>query len=239
VLQGLFIITFVIMLALPVVLVAVSGTATQAPWFTAMRLLGLEAFTLIFVNIVTGALARRFYRLYKARPFQRFHITCGALGFGMALAHGTIVLVEHHYRGHNAIWVVGPVALAMLAVTIFVALDRKRLPKVWRRIHQINYVIFIAVFIKAIAIGSDLTGSSGYMLALKILFIVYAVVAALATAERVRIYEVEARKKRERASASAGGQTRSRRRNWQTLQWGDNLHVITRHSHRVPGPCGT
>ena len=203
-LQGLFIITFVVMLALPVVLVAVWGTTTKAP-VTAMRLLGLEAFTLIFVNIVTGALARRFYRLFKARPFQRFHIACGVLGFGMALAHGIIVIVEQYYKGYNAIWVVGPAALALLAVTVFIALDRKRLPRVWRRIHQINYVIFIAVFIKAMVIGSDLTGNMGYVIAMKALFILYAVVAALATADRVRTYEVEARKKRERASASAGG----------------------------------
>jgi hypothetical protein len=206
-LQGLLIVTFVIMLALPVVLVAVSGTATQAPWFTAMRLLGLEAYTLIFVNIVTGALAWRFYRLFKPRPFQRFHITCGALGFLLAVAHGTIVLVEHHYRGHSAIWVVGPFALALLAVTVYVALDRKRLPGVWRRIHQINYLIFTAVFIKAMVVGSDLTGSLGYMIAMKALFILYAVVAALATAERVRMYEAAARKKHERASAAAVGRT--------------------------------
>jgi DMSO/TMAO reductase YedYZ heme-binding membrane subunit len=206
-LQGLLIVTFVVMLALPVVLVAVSGTATQAPWFTAMRLLGLEAFTLIFVNIVTGALARRFYRLFKPRPFQRFHITCGALGFLMALAHGAIVIVERYNRAYNAIWVVGPVALALLAVTIYVALDRKRLPRVWRRIHQINYLIFTAVFIKAMVIGSDLTGGLGYMIAMKGLFILYAVVAALATAERVRTYEAAARKMRERASAATGGNT--------------------------------
>lgn len=205
-LQGLFIITFIVMLALPVVLVVVSGTTARAP-ITALRILGLEAFTLIFVNIVTGALSQRFYRLFKPRPFQRFHITCGALGFLTALAHGTIVIVEQYYKGFKVIWVVGPVALALLAVTIFVALDRKRLHNVWRRIHQINYVIFTAVFIKAMVIGSDLTGNMGYMIALKALFILYAVVAALATAERVRTYEVAAREKRERASAPAGGGT--------------------------------
>jgi hypothetical protein len=204
-LKALLIAVFIIMLALPPILLAVSGTATQAPWFTALRILALEAFTLIFVNIFTGALARHFYGLFEPRPFQRFHIACGVLGFLMALAHGVIVIVQHHYRGHNAIWVVGPVALGLLAVTIFVALDRTRLPGVWRRIHQVNYVIFAAVFIKAMVTGSDLTSSGGYVTAMKALFVLYALIATLATVERIRIYGIDARRKRERASAAASG----------------------------------
>jgi DMSO/TMAO reductase YedYZ heme-binding membrane subunit len=139
--------------------------------------------------------------LFKPRHFQRFHIACGALGFLMALAHGAIVIAKQYFRGYNAIWVVGPVALGLLAITIFVALDRERLPHIWRRIHQINYLIFTAVFIKAIVIGFDLTKGKTYAIILnKVVFIAYAVLAALATAPRIWNHEVMAKRKRERAS---------------------------------------
>jgi DMSO/TMAO reductase YedYZ heme-binding membrane subunit len=141
------------MVALPAVVVAVSGGAGF--WlFTATRLLGLEAFTLIFVNIVTGA-----------------------AGFLMALAHGVIVLAKIYFKGYNAVWVIGPATTALLAVTVFAAMDRKRLPRVWRGVHQINYLIFLAVFIKAVAIGSDVSAPHGYATTLKVVFSIYLALA--------------------------------------------------------------
>jgi Kef-type K+ transport system membrane component KefB len=202
--RALLITAFAAMVLLPPVIVSISGSASEVPLFTALRILGLEAFTLIFVNIVTGALSRWFYRLFKPRNFQRFHIACGSLGFLMALAHGIIVVWKRYWSGYNAIWVVGPVALVLLAVTVFVALDRKRLKHVWRRIHQINYLIFMGVFAKTVVIGTDLATGRTYSLVLKTVFIIYAVVATLATVVRIWSYEVQARKKRTRAGLPTG-----------------------------------
>jgi DMSO/TMAO reductase YedYZ heme-binding membrane subunit len=41
-----------------------------------------------------------------------------------------------------------------MIVTMAVAANRKRLPQLWRRIHQLNYLIFAAVYIKAMLIGT-------------------------------------------------------------------------------------
>lgn len=202
-LKALLFAAFIAMLALPAVMVTLSGSAGFS-LFTATRVLGLEAFTLIFVNIVTGAESRFFYRLFKPRPMSRFHIATGAAGFLMALAHGVIVLAKSYFKGHSALWVIGPAALVLLAVTVFAALDRKRLPRVWRRIHQINYLIFLAVFIKAVAIGSDVSAPLGYATALKVVFSIYLAVAAVATALRIWQYGKATRKKRAKAAASAG-----------------------------------
>jgi DMSO/TMAO reductase YedYZ heme-binding membrane subunit len=185
-------------------MVSISGGAATVPLFTAVRILGLEAFTLIFVNIVTGAQSRWFYQLFKPRSFRRFHIVCGVLGFLLALAHGVIVLAKRYWSGYNAIWVIGPVALAMLAITIFAGLDRKRLPRIWRRIHQINYLIFVAVFAKAVVIGTDLVSGGAHADALKVVFIVYVVVAALAVAARIWKYEVTTGKRRQKATVPGG-----------------------------------
>ena len=192
-LRALLVTAFAAMTLLPAVMVLTTAGAGEVPLFTAMRILGLEAFTLIFVNIVTGALSRYFYRLFKPRLFQRFHIACGVLGFLMALAHGTIVIGKRYYSGYNAIWIIGPVTLGLLAITIFAAADKRRLPRIWRRIHQINYLIFAGVFVKALLIGSDLKANNASAIIIKILFIVYAVVASVATGARVWRYEFMAR----------------------------------------------
>jgi DMSO/TMAO reductase YedYZ heme-binding membrane subunit len=203
-LRALLVTAFIAMVSLPPVMVAVSGGATQVPLFTALRILGLEAFTLIFVNIVTGASSRWFYRLFKPGPFRRFHIACGALGFLMALAHGVIVVSKRYWSGYNALWVVGPVTLALLALTVYAALDRKRLKQIWRRIHQINYLIFVAVFVKALIIGSDLTAGQIDAVVLKVTFILYAAVATLVTAVRIWNYEVATGRRRRKGAAPGG-----------------------------------
>ena len=133
------------------------------------------------------------YGLFKPIRAYRFHIACGAAGFMLALVHGVIVLSERYFRGFSSLWVIGPVVLGMLAVTVFAALDKKRLPRIWRRIHQINYVLFVAIFIKALLIGTDIKSPLGYAVALKVLFIAYVVVAALATAFRISRGEAERR----------------------------------------------
>ncbi len=183
---------FIAMIAVPLVLVLVWGGGGPA-YGTALRIIALEAFTLMFASIMTGSQTRVMYRLFKPIRAYRFHIACGVAGFMLALAHGVIVLVERYFRGFSSLWVIGPVVLGMLAVTVFAALDKKRLPRIWRRIHQINYVLFVAIFIKALLIGTDIKSPLGYAVALKALFITYVAAAALAMAFRIRRGEAERR----------------------------------------------
>jgi len=188
---------FIAMMAVPLVLVLVWGGGGPA-YVTTLRIMALEAFTLMFAGIATGSQTRVMYRLFKPKRAYRFHMACGAAGFVLALAHGVIVLSKRYFRGFSSLWVIGPVVLGLLAVTVFAALDKRRLPRIWRRIHQINYALFIAIFIKAISIGTDIKSPLGYAVALKVLFITYVVAAALATASRVSRGEAERRARNSR-----------------------------------------
>ncbi len=190
------------MLAAPPLIISASplGWSNWTSW--TVRLLGMYAFTLIFMNIVTGALAPYFYVVFKARREYLIHLVTGAAGFLFALAHGVVVLTQRYYRGFSAVWIIGPVTLGLLAVTIWVALDRSRLKKAWRVVHQLNYLVFIAIFVKAIVIGTDLNVASGAQKALITLFSCYVGVAALALAARVRRYKVQARGRRRAAAPS-------------------------------------
>jgi len=187
------------MLAAPALIVSASPGGWVDFWFTFNRMMALYAFTLIFMNIVTGALAPYFYAVFKPRGQYLVHLTTGILGFLLALTHGLVVLVKRYFEGYNAVWVIGPVAMTFLVVTIAVALDRKALKKVWRAIHQMNYVIFVAIFVKAVVIGTDLRVDSGSATAARVLLSTYVFLAGLALIARLRRFQVQAAARRKRA----------------------------------------
>jgi DMSO/TMAO reductase YedYZ heme-binding membrane subunit len=173
-------------LVAPPLIVFYSHAEMQDTWTAIMRIAGFEALTLIFMNLVTGPLSKWFYKLFNPRRVRLFHIATGATGFALAVLHGTIVFVMAHYRDHNATWIIGPIALGLLIVTISVAVSRKRLPQVWRRIHQLNYLIFTAVFIKAMLIGTNVTSSTLAGNAAKAILSLEMLIVVLATAARIR-----------------------------------------------------
>jgi hypothetical protein len=184
------------MLAAPVIIVALApgGFANWLTWIE--RLTGLYAFTFIFMNIVSGALAPYFYAIFKAKGETLIHTITGGLGFLLALTHGLLIITQRTYRTYSAVWVIGPVALILLVLTIWVAFDRKRLKTVWRGIHIINYAIFIGVFVKAVMIGTDFTMTTADSKAVMILFSVYVGIAGIALLMRLRRYQVQAARKK-------------------------------------------
>jgi len=160
-------------------------------------------------------MSRWFYQLFKPKSVQYFHIATGATGFSLALMHGVIVFVMAHYRDHPATWLIGPITLGLLIVTMGVAANRKRLPQLgllivtmgvaanrkrlpqlWRRVHQLNYVIFAAVFVKALLIGTTVTSGSTTGAATAAVMSLEMLLVILATSMRVRTYlEARARKR--------------------------------------------
>src|SRR5450756_523059 len=175
------------LLASAPLLVGYSHVKMQDAWTAIMRTSGLLAFTLIFMNLVTGPLSKWFYVLFKPKRVYYFHIATGAAGFALAVMHGVIVFVMAHYRYHPATWLIVPIALGLMIVTMSVAANKKRLPQLWRRIHQLNYLIFVAVFIKAVLIGTTLTSESAtgtataVVMSLEMLMVVFATVVRIRT----------------------------------------------------------
>jgi DMSO/TMAO reductase YedYZ heme-binding membrane subunit len=174
-------------LVAPFLLVGYSHLKMQDGWTAVMRTAGILAYTLIFMNLVTGPLSKYFYMLFKAKQVQRFHIATGAIGFSLAVMHGVIVFIMHHYRDHPATWLIGPCTLGLLIVTMAVAANRKKLPALWRRVHQLNYLIFVAVFVKALLIGTTLTSESAtgtataIVMSLEMAAVVFATVVRIVT----------------------------------------------------------
>lgn len=167
--------------AAPVVVVVLSPTAGLSAVGTTVRLTALIAYSLIFINILTGTLARHLYRIFSAKRVISVHRFTGIAGFLLALVHGVLTIAYNYLVGYSAVWILGPVTLGLLALTIAVALHRKRLVRLWRNIHRLNYLVFLLIYVKAMSIGSDLVSSSGSAIAMKVIFSVYLGVALGAT----------------------------------------------------------
>jgi hypothetical protein len=191
------------MLAVPPIIVTFSPGGWSSWLSASVRLTAMYAFTLIFMDIMIGALLPYFYVLFKARGEYLIHVGVGSLGFLLALTHGLIVLTQRYYRGFGAAWVIGPAMLILLVFTVWVAFDRVRLKSFWRYIHQINYLIFAAAFVKAVLIGTDLKGSGAADQAVMVLFSVYVGLATLALVARVRRFQVQASKRKQAAAKAA------------------------------------
>jgi DMSO/TMAO reductase YedYZ heme-binding membrane subunit len=50
----------------------------------------------------------------------------------------------------------GPAVLVILAAVIATALLRARFKRSWRWIHRLNYVIFVAILVHGLILGTDL-----------------------------------------------------------------------------------
>ncbi len=159
-------------LAIPPLIVGLSGAATADVLWTALRIAALEAFTLLFANIVTGAFRPIFNQAFGARLVHRIHLVTGISGLSLAIAHGVMALV-FGIAGYlpAPLWV-GPAALALLALVVGTALARRRFRSSWRRIHRLNYLIFVAILIHGLFIGYDLRSD----IFLKVWFALYAAV---------------------------------------------------------------
>lgn len=156
-----------------------------------VRLLALLAFTLIFAQIVTGALMTPLRKVFRAKPLWFFHRYVGEAAFLLVIGHAVIVLAvgTFHADGlvvrfmglwsgadalHRAALILGPVNLVLITLTVATALLMRVLKKYWHKIHYFNYLVFAIVIFHGLLLGTDAMASW----LVKSLFIVYGVAAA-------------------------------------------------------------
>ncbi|NPV59621.1 MAG: hypothetical protein HPY75_08160 [Actinobacteria bacterium] len=79
-------------LAVPPAAVASSGTAGIDATWTALRIMGLYALTLLFLNVATGSFRPLLNGVFKPKLLFRLHNSTGLVGFSMAVAHMILVI---------------------------------------------------------------------------------------------------------------------------------------------------
>lgn len=146
---------------------------TNSTIFFTFRLIGLYAFTLIWFQLMLGPLMNPLSRLYGSKILKLHRIT-GTLAFCLAIAHsflfhlGSFLVSSQSYNfftslgdyvGPDLFWFgwFGPIALTLLVATVSTALlmRKKHFNKYWRKIHFLNYLVFILVFLHSYKVGGD------------------------------------------------------------------------------------
>ncbi len=189
-------------LALPPLVVVSSGTATLSGQWTALRIVALLALTLLFVNVVTGAARPLFNSIFPPRKVYVFHNFTGLTALLLALGHGILALV-YGVSGYKGAYVaLGPAVLILLAVTVSAALARRRIKRLWRPLHRLNYLLFVVALTHAWLIGFDLKYGQDRIY-MQVMTLAYTAIAAAAAA--YRLYLVIKAEEKKRAQVSSPG----------------------------------
>ncbi len=149
------------------------GQGKDETLHTLLRLAALLAISFIFLQIMTGAFRPQLRRYFNARRLQSAHVAFGLTGFGLAIGHFLLLIPsfwEHWDVLDHGFFVLGPVALGLLLLTVSTALLMRKMPHIWNKIHVLNYGVFAVGIVHSLAIGTQ-----GTLLTTRIVFGIYAV----------------------------------------------------------------
>lgn len=147
----------------------VNGLDFQNASLALFPVVGLTAFTLLWMQLMVGSLMPWLKKLF--RGIERFHRTQGVFVFLFALGHPGFLVVGigiQAYLSRSFVsstlvpyLLLGQIAIILLSLSVLAALMRKVawVKRWWRLIHLLNYVTFIFVWLHSWNLGSDIRGS--------------------------------------------------------------------------------
>jgi len=140
------------------------------------RFLGLALFTLLFIQLISGAFMAKLTKKFGGWVFK-FHIVEGVLVYCLAVLHPLVFMAFNHFTGSgwnpyavfinvcllcnspvNFYYTLGMIAFWLLTVAFFAAIFRHFnlwFKKNWRKFHVLNYLIFLIVGVHAFLLGTD------------------------------------------------------------------------------------
>ncbi|MBI3956547.1 MAG: ferric reductase-like transmembrane domain-containing protein [Candidatus Kerfeldbacteria bacterium] len=155
-------------------------------------LFGLYAMFLLWAQILLGSLLPWMTKVFHNIFF--FHRGEGVVAFFFAVTHPLLltivvgpqaVLNKSFVSPERAIFVtLGQLALLLLTVTVFTALLMRHaiFRRVWRKIHVLNYAVFVLAWVHSWNIGTDVRFT-----ALRWLWLFYGITAAVAVLVRLTV----------------------------------------------------
>lgn len=138
--------------------------------YTVLRYLGLTLYTLIFLQIMSGAFRRPLNTFLHPLLHHRWHILVGFLVMTLALAHpaflylsnkliyGTYVYLDNGPRFNFGL-LLGELQVALISAGFLSAILMnffKRWMSFWRKIHWLMYVAFFSATVHSYILGSDI-----------------------------------------------------------------------------------
>lgn len=172
----LFISIYFILLFIPGYTVWQNGgfaaqTDTTAITYLFLRLAGLYAFVLIFIQIMLGAYMDFWRGIFGSRILN-FHMGEGIVAYGLILAHPAFfllnailanapnplgLLVPRFSTFYETYLSFGKIGFILLTVAVLAAKFRNVgfLQVHWRKFHILNYLAFWFIFVHSFNLGSD------------------------------------------------------------------------------------
>lgn len=196
-----FVIWLVLLALVPVTLMDTTPLplALHLPIMTSsliLRFLGLTAFILLFVEIILGAFMDRISMIFGGWVFN-FHQLQGKFVYLLALIHPIFFIILNHfvksgfdpYAAFINICMIcstkrelyisfGRIGFWLLTITVFAAIFRSSntwLKTNWRKLHVVNYIIFLIIGAHGFLVGSDFTTQPFYGFAI----LAYAIIVGI------------------------------------------------------------
>ncbi|OGD86637.1 hypothetical protein A2Z23_02865, partial [Candidatus Curtissbacteria bacterium RBG_16_39_7] len=126
------------------------------------RFFALFALSAFCFQIFLGAFMPELTRAFKFNTYL-FHLWIGRLVYGVILIHIFLIFLSRRlYFPPNLLpnerfsIILATFAFIFLSLAISAALLRQKFGSVWQKIHWLNYLAFVLIFIKSIMIGSDI-----------------------------------------------------------------------------------
>lgn len=158
------------------------------------RLIGVVAFTLIFIQITLGSLMERWVQILGGRAF-RAHVTEGILTYTFIFIHPMMQMYFDYsargflgalltlFPGRDIYLNLGKVGFLLLTVGVIAGYFRTKpfFRRHWKKLHILNYIAFFLILIHSRNLGTDVNSlpfallhkSSGYIVGLLIIYKLY------------------------------------------------------------------
>lgn len=160
--KAIFYLLWLLLLSLGPITVLRNSTGFSINVF--QRIVGLSAFTLIFVQVILGSFMPKLAEKLGGWIF-RFHVTEGIFTYVFVLAHPLLFVFNPLYVflgfstqkaelfysfGRSAFW------LITVAVTAALLRTQPWLQNNWRKFHILNYVAFFLIWFHSLKVGTDI-----------------------------------------------------------------------------------
>lgn len=150
---------------------SLTGYGASSATYTFLRLTGVYAFTLVFIQIILGAFMN-YWRTVFGPKILNFHMREGIVAYGLILVHPAFfllnallanvpnplgLLLPQFSNAYETYLSFGKIGFILLTIAVFAAKFRSAsfLEKHWRKFHILNYIAFWFIFVHSLNLGSD------------------------------------------------------------------------------------
>lgn len=126
------------------------------------RFFALYALVFLSFQIFLGAFMPELGRIFRLNIYLA-HVWLGGLVYFLIILHvllvflsGRLSLTFNLLPAERPAIILAVFAFLFLNLAILAAFARKKVGAVWQKIHWLNYLVFVLIFIKSIMIGSDI-----------------------------------------------------------------------------------